>query len=300
MVDNRIRLDGGFQNDVFYLEEKEKVVRVSNARKTKEMILQEIEWMNFLYEHGVAIPKPEMDLEKEEGRIRAYFEFIEGDLMDVTNVFHWKEEMFEQWGRTLGSMHALSKKYRAKEVYRPVWTVENPDVFDIRSNLSPWLKVNYDELMQSLNIYEITSDTFGLIHNDFHQGNLIVTEEGIITTIDFDDCAFNWFAQDIAVAFYHAYWQHSSYNDDTNTFPEIFMHYFFKGYRTENLLHEDTIKQIPIFLKLREIFLYQLFIRKWDRDNLEEWQQYILHGLEEKMKGKIPYAGISDFLKYTF
>ena len=152
--------------------------------------------------------------------------------------------------------------------------------------------------MQRLSAFERKESTFGLIHNDFHQGNLIITKDGTITTIDFDDCAYNWYAQDIAVAFYHAYWQHSSYNGNNKAFPHTFMNHFFKGYQVENFLHEDIVEQIPIFLKLREIFLYQLFDRTWDKNNLEEWQKYTFLDLEEKIKKSIPYAGISDFSIY--
>ncbi|SES22674.1 phosphotransferase enzyme family protein [Psychrobacillus sp. OK032] len=295
MRENAIRLDGGFHNDVYYMEKKGKIVRVSNARKTKEMVLQEIEWMNFLYKHAVAVPKPEMHLEEENSRVITYFEFVKGDVMDVTNALHWNEKVFEQWGKTLGRMHVLSKRFQVEEIHRPVWTVENTDVFGIRASLSSLLRDRYDRLMQSLSAFYSMESTFGMIHNDFHQGNLIITNEGIITTIDFDDCAFNWYAQDIAVAFYHAYWQHSSYNGNSKAFSQIFMNHFLSGYQTENLLHKDVIRQIPIFLKIREIYLYQLFTQKWDKNNLEEWQEYTLVDLEEKISNKTPYAGISDF-----
>ncbi|MFJ8065801.1 phosphotransferase enzyme family protein [Psychrobacillus sp. NPDC096426] len=298
MKENRIRLDGGFHNDLFYMEEKEKVVRISNARKTKEMVLQEIDWMDYLYKQGVAVPKSDLHLEEEKGRVTAYFEFIKGDMLDVTNVLHWNEKTFGQWGKVLGRMHALSKRWEVEEIHRPVWSVGNTDVFGIRIDSSSWLRKYYDRLMQSLCAYESMPNTFGLIHNDFHQGNLIITKDGTITTIDFDDCAYNWYAQDIAVAFYHAYWQHSSYNDNIKAFPQTFMKHFLAGYQTENLLHEDTVEQIPIFLKLREIFLYELFTQKWNENNLEEWQKYTLLNLEEKIKNKVPYAEINDFSIY--
>lgn len=298
MEENRIRLDGGFHNDVFHIEKKGKVVRISDNSKTKEMVLQEIEWMNYLYEKGVSVPKPEMTLESEEERVKAYFEFIKGDQIDVTNLFHWNVKTFEQLGRILGRMHALSKEFNIDVLHRPAWTVENPDVFGIRGSLSPWIRENYDKLMHSLFPYEITPNTYGLIHNDFHQGNLILKNEGTLTTIDFDECAFNWYAQDVAVVFYHAFWQHNSYNGFSDTFHKTFMSHFFAGYKEENFLHEDIIKQIPVFLKLREIFLYQLFKQKWDLNNLEEWQRYTLHDLEDKIKNTIPYAGISDFSIY--
>src|SRR5271154_671527 len=43
---------------------------------------------------------------------------------------------------------------------------------------------------------------FGMIHADLHDGNLLSDGERL-TVIDFDDCAFGWFAYDIAVALYH-------------------------------------------------------------------------------------------------
>lgn len=295
MLENRVRLNGGFNNDVFYIKEKERVVRISEKGKTKEMILQEIEWMNFLYEKGVLVPKPVIPLGYEEERVKTYFEFIKGDQIDVTNKSHWNEKVFKKLGKNLGRMHALSKDFKLKAIQRPEWKVENPDVFNLGRKLDPWIKEKYEELVHSLTSYTITPDTFGLIHNDYHQGNLIIDEEGRITTIDFDECSFNWYAQDIAVAFYHAYWQHSSFNGNTHSFCDIFMSNFFAGYKTENTLHKDIMIQIPIFLKIREIYLYQLFIQKWDMNNLEEWQAYTLHSLKDKIKNQVPYAGINDF-----
>lgn len=77
------------------------------------------------------------------------------------------------------------------------------------------------------------------------------------------------------------------------------MNHFLAGYQAENCLHEDVVKQIPIFLKLREIFLYQLFNQKWDKNNLEEWQKYPLLDLEKKIRNKTPYSGTSDFSIYV-
>lgn len=175
----------------------------------------------------------------------------------------------------LGRMHALSKIFHLDEVHRPVWSIENTDVLGIRGRVAPWIREEYDNLMISLCHFDITPETYGLIHNDFHQGNLII-KEGTITTIDFDECSYNWFAQDIAVAFYHAYWQNKTYNVNVDRFTKTFYSCFFAGYQAEKMIQPEMIKQIPIFLKLREIFLYQLFIQKWDLNQLEEWQRFTL------------------------
>ncbi|MEB9878490.1 phosphotransferase [Bacillus cereus] len=207
---------------------------------------------------------------------------IPGDSIDVKNKSHWNEVTFKQFGKSLGRIHAISKIHKFESIHRPAWRNDNPDVFNIRENLIPWIGEKYDKLLNNLTSDNITPDNFGLIHNDYHQGNLIMDKKGFITIIDFDDCSYNWFAQDLAVAFYHAYWQHDS----------------FKGYKTENSLHKDTIKQIPTFLKLREIYLYQIFNQSWDTNHLEAWQEYTLQNLETKIKNETPYAGIHDFSIY--
>ncbi|WP_066318995.1 phosphotransferase enzyme family protein [Bacillus sp. FJAT-29814] len=295
MRENRIRLNGGFHNEVFYDEEINRVVRISEPVKTKEMVMAELQWMKFLYDEGVRVPWPDMSIDIEAGRVKTTFEYISGVSLDVTNVAHWNAEMFKQMGRILGRMHSLSKECELQDVNRPRWTPVNQDVFQIRKNLSPWLQEKYEIWMQRLAPYQIKWDTFGLIHNDFHQGNLIVNEEGTLTVIDFDECSYNWYAQDLAVCFYHAYWQHDSFNGDAEEFCESFLSSFFKGYQEENLLHPDTVEQISLFLKLREIFLYALFLRKWDLVSLEDWQKFTLHDLEKKIEKETPYAGIVDF-----
>ncbi|CAM3808860.1 phosphotransferase enzyme family protein [Mesobacillus thioparans] len=294
----KIRLNGGFHNEVYYLKGENRILRISDVHKTEKSILQELEWMDFLQKHGVRVPLAEMKIRNYNGRISTFLEYIEGNPVEVTNQAFWNNKTFEKFGRILGRMHALSKTYEVTEVYRPVWTKDKQDVFSIKSNLEPGMKRIYEDLIGKLLTHPIAADTYGLIHNDFHQGNLIVSNQGDIVVIDFDECSYNWFAQDIAVFFYHAYWQQESFNGLTEDFCREFLQSFFAGYQAENLIHEVTINQIPIFLKLREIYLYQLFLHKWDLDQLEEWQKHTLNNLKDVIENQLPYAGIVDFSVY--
>ncbi len=259
------------------------------------MVLQELEWMSFLSDNGMVIAKPMRSLEVRDGNVHAYFEYIEGEQVDVTNIHHWNEANFRQLGRMIGKMHSLSKEFKLAVNHRPVWTCDTPDVYGIRKNLEPLVIERYDEWMKHLSSYLPTIDTFGFIHNDFHQGNILV-REGILTIIDFDECSFNWFAQDLAVLFYHAYWQNGSFtNDDKEQFVHTFMSQVFAGYQEENKLDAVIVKQIPIFLKLREIFLFQLFTKEWDLEQLQDWLKYTIHDLKVKISSEEPYGGIYDF-----
>ncbi|WP_088071690.1 phosphotransferase enzyme family protein [Gottfriedia luciferensis] len=292
------KLSGGFQNDVFYDQKSNRIIRKSNTEKTKRTVLQEIEWVNFLHKQGLDVAKADLNVEYENGRIITYFEYIDGVPMDVTNPKHWNKSRFEQWGKILGKMHSLSKEYKISEIYRPIWSYDNPDVFRIREQLQTNMKEIYNKYIEKLLEFRKSPSTFGLIHNDFHQGNLIVVEDKLFI-IDFDNCAYNWFAQDIATAFYHAYWQQTSFNRENEHFIESFMKHFFKGYKQENVIHSDVIEQIPIFLKLRELFLYNLFTVKWDLNQLEDWQKYTLNDLQNKIMNEIPYADQNDFSIYV-
>ncbi|MES9682370.1 aminoglycoside phosphotransferase family protein [Gottfriedia acidiceleris] len=96
---NYMRLSGGFQNDVFYDQDNNRVVRQSNLERTKEMVLQEIDWIIFLHKHGVDVPRANRNLREEEGRVITYFKYIDGEKIDVTNPNHWNKHLFEQWGK---------------------------------------------------------------------------------------------------------------------------------------------------------------------------------------------------------
>lgn len=298
MKEGYVRLSGGFHNEVFYDKNDNRIIRISDNGKSAEEVRQELQWMNFLHKNGIPLPQPAKEIEVDGGLVKAYFEYVRGNPVDVTNPAHWNEKNFEQFGRILVRMHASSKDYTIERNRRPVWTKEDPDVFGIRDDLAGWLGEEYDCLMEGLHRYKPSYNTFGLIHNDFHQGNFIVRENGEFVVIDFDECAFNWFAQDLAVLFYHAYWQQDSFIGEPEAFSIRFMHHVFSGYQSESELHHDTIAQIPIFLKLREIFLYQLFYRKWDKVHLEDWQEYTLLDLERKIRNRETYAGIADFSAY--
>jgi amicoumacin kinase len=287
-------LNGGLHNEVFYLPDEELVLRISETGKTTEMVLQEIEWMTYLKENGIKVPGVKQ-FNVKSGRPQVFFEYKRGEPIDVRNKQHWNKQTFLELGSVLGHMHALSKTVKKKLNNRPEWSAQNTDVFRIEKSLQKWLAPHYQHWMDCLSDFAKKQDTFGLIHNDFHQGNVLVRPKGELVIIDFDECSYNWFAQDLAAVFYHAYWQHQSFNGDADGFIPEFLHSLFEGYQKWNVLHKDILVQIPVFLKLREIFLYQLFMRKWNIEQLEDWQAFTLTDLKRRIESREPYAGIADF-----
>jgi Ser/Thr protein kinase RdoA (MazF antagonist) len=190
----------------------------------------------------------------------------------------------------MGRMYSTGKKIK---VDRPIWTVHEPDLLNLIPKItSNSIAEKYNQLLMQLARFPLTPDLFGLIHNDFHQGNIFV-DEGRLTVFDFDDCAYHWFAYDLAAAFYHAYWQASSFTPVNTQFSSVFWEHFLRGYHQEHTLNKELIQQIPIFLKIREIFLYTLFWEKWDLENLLDWQNYTLTNLKNNIVSGKPYSNVN-------
>lgn len=299
-------LSGGYQNTVYYIENGEAafIMRLSDAvRKTKEQIEDEVKWLLFLKENNIHVAAPirtqhQSYVESIEGRYHVTaFQKADGKLVDVFNGSVWNKALFEKWGSLIGRLHRLSSEKQLALAHRPVWSRDNPDLLGLGESLEMQeMREVYKRLLEKLQGFEQKKHTFGLIHNDLHQGNFFYDGENI-TLFDFDDCAYHWYAYDIAVSFYHAYWQGTFAKPEDGDFGEDFMKAFISGYKKEHSPDIDILRQIPLFLKIRELFLYGLFIEKWNMEELEEWQEYTLKQLRESILKEKPHSDI-DFLQF--
>lgn len=286
----------GFQNTVYQLGNHHVLRMGEGNRRTFSELENELKFILFLDEKGIPVSKPILSnndhwIEKVENVLIVAFEKATGAAIDVTDPNVWNTALFHHWGKLVGKMHKAAKHI---VLDRPRWSKEDPDILRLLPKISSNLiRQRYIELLEDLKRFKQDSNLFGLIHNDFHQGNFFV-KDGRITVFDFDDCAYHWFAYDLAVSFYHAYWQASSFTPDQTDFSKIFWKHLLSGYREEHVIDNKMIEQIPIFLKIREIFLYVLFLEKWDLENLEDWQAFTLEDLKHKIENNLPYSDV-DF-----
>ncbi|MDN3015945.1 phosphotransferase [Paenibacillus sp. BSR1-1] len=294
----------GFHNSVYSHDHtgNNLVFRISNGtRRSLSGLENELKFVSTFEEYGISVSKPilskyermieEVEYQKQKFYVVA-FEKAEGVPVDVTNKKIWNVTLFYNWGKLTGKMHKVSSKLDAK-LDRPKWTRNQPDLLRLIPKISSTMIADrYLELLEFLKRYNEDPNLFGLMHNDFHQGNFMVND-GRITVFDFDDCAYHWFAYDLAVSFYHAYWQSTSFVPERTDFSETFWVQFLNGYQTEHPISRHLLEQIPIFLKIREIFLYVLFLEKWDLQHLEDWQTFTLKDLKQRIEDKIPYSTVN-------
>jgi amicoumacin kinase len=296
----------GFQNKVF--SGNGFILRITSGnKKTLSMVQSEILLLRFLKGKGISVSAPLRSIHNQfleslnyncETYFVTAFEKAAGGPIQVQDPFQWNHRFFQRWGSLLGQVHHAGKQYSVEKFNtdRPHWSPEHPYNHDIFTNLpSEFITKKYVELIEQIRHFQRDQQHFGLIHNDFHQGNFFVDKDEI-TLFDFDDSAYFYFAYDIATAFYHAYWQHTSFNSAEDDFTFEFLTHFLKGYAKENSLTNELIDQLPDFLKLRELFLYVLFLKVWDSSNLQDWQDYTLNNLKTNIETNRLYAGLDDNL----
>lgn len=305
-----VKLSSGFQNEVYEYtyEGEQRILRVTpSSRRNLKQIQSEIDFIRSLQEGGVNVSLPGAscfgnDIERivmdEEAFFITSFVKVPGQFVNVANEQEWNEKLFQNWGQTIGKMHAIAKKNDSdyKKYERPIW---KPDVkaMNFLLSISKSLAISYEKIITEVQMLSKERDTYGLIHNDLHQGNFFV-QDTTLTIFDFDDCSFCWFAQDIAATFYHAMWQGLSVRPEHVSFPQEFMKHFIEGYNKEHTMNKEILRQIPLFLKLREVFLFTLFYEVWDFDKLEEWQAYTLKDLRYRIEQGVPYTDV-DFLSFA-
>ncbi|GAA0314908.1 hypothetical protein GCM10008967_01770 [Bacillus carboniphilus] len=196
-----------------------------------------------------------------------------------------KWELVEEWGKTIGQLHRITKEYTpSNQVKRPDWNEEELLKIEEFVKSPPQKVLQYrDNVIEQINQLAINSDVFGLIHSDIHSGNFLI-ENGKINVFDFDDCSYHWFASDIAIALYYTMLGRDYHKEDNReAIANRFLEHFLKGYKTENTIPREAIESIPLFLRLRDIVLYAVINKKLDPDTLDENDRLFIKMVTERV-----------------
>ncbi|MCQ6557283.1 phosphotransferase enzyme family protein [Paenibacillus mendelii] len=304
---------GGFQNFVYeyQLQGKSYILRFTpSSHRTVNIVQAELDWILYLARNGMSVSIPICSLngvmtevieasgmyftvvsfEKAEGRKISYPECLE----DVV--------LYEKLGRMTGKIHALSKLYQPEDasVRRQEWTdnyyLQNID-FLPDSQLR--IKERYLQLVNEINNLSHKEDDYGLIHGDMGVGNFFINEQGDITLFDFDEAQYSWFVEDIAIQLYYLVYVYG--DEDGRALREEqaqrFMKPFMEGYRSENTLDDDWLKQLPLFLQLRELIVYIGAHRNYDGDESfshsdNQWFKDWIAESRNRLENGIPIVNI--------
>lgn len=295
----------GYHNQVFIITRNtDRIVARLSSRsdRTLEDIGTELDWIATLDEAGVQVAKPislpgydqVIDLKTEgSGYQLVLFRHTEGRPVDVSDVNEWNEKLFYEWGRQIAGMHNVD----SNEIDRPIYK----DSGEKNSRpMQDWLKSRHEQLFNHMTKWERRPETFGLVHNDLHQGNFHLNENGLIF-FDFDDCAYHFYAQDLAVSIYHALWTGTAFHPESESFPVDFLTSFLNGYAACRSLTMEMYDQLLVCLQMREVYLYALFVSEWNKNEMMGWQFDKLQELEINIKSNlIPYKEELEKVKHFF
>ena len=217
--DGHIRLLDGFESFIleFHRKGQSFILRIGHSlRRSENLIRGEVDWINYLYQGGASVAKAILTVDGElvapvaDGHgghfLATAFEKAPGK---PPNKDQWGEALVDRYGRLLGRMHALAKTYVPTDLAwkRPEW--DDPEMLDI----GIWLPESeslvldkYRNLKSHLDNLPRSRESYGLIHQDAHAGNLFVDDKGRITLFDFDDCTYSWFINDIAIVLFILSW----------------------------------------------------------------------------------------------
>jgi len=226
-----------------------------SAERSIDLVSAEVDFVNHLAAKGINVARP---VPSTSGRFvekltlplgtfhAVVFRGLPGSQLEIENL---PPEMFVQWGKALGEIHNASQSYSAQG--RQTWR----DHLDMVLKELPQKELKargvVNQLVEKLTQFPVNGSNFGMVHFDFELDNIVWngTEAGII---DFDDCAYYWFAADIAFALRDLFGNNPKRVD----FQDLSFQSFILGYRLVRRISQADIEQIPVFLQLHNLILY--------------------------------------------
>jgi Ser/Thr protein kinase RdoA (MazF antagonist) len=271
------------------------VLRLGHSfRRSLDATSGEVDFINYLADDGLSVPRA---LPSREGALVEPVRARQGHFVAVlferapggfVRQEGWNDELFVSMGAYLGQLHALSRRYAPERRLRPdIFEESVPLLDDFIPQQDSVIRDRANELIERLRALPQDAQGYGMIHVDFHRGNFFV-HDGQVWLFDFDDCQYSWFVHDIAMALFYALPHRCSSSQDVQR-GHNFLRRFLAGYYRENELDRDWLKEIPAFLKLRELELYAAINRSFDLDNLDPWTASFMEGRKARLEEGAPY-----------
>jgi Ser/Thr protein kinase RdoA (MazF antagonist) len=213
-------------------------------------------------------------LETENALFHAcVFEAAPGAHVEVASS-DWGPHLFKEWGRSLATLHTLSRVYAPVGHRRLSWD-EDDVLVNARDYLPPAESSARRELGRVrdwLSGQPAGGNEFGLIHGDFCRVNFHY-ERPYITVFDFDDSCYHWFVYDLVCALAPASFRPAEER-------RAYRDWMIEGYGQVLQLDEAWKLNFDWLLRLRHLYIFTLHLRNWDG----EFQQHPKRPLLERLR----------------
>ena len=307
---NQIHALNGFESFIyeFRRDAKDYILRITHSlRRSEDLICGEVDWINTLSDGGVSVARA---IHSQDGNLVEQIEDPQGGTSLVTAFVKaagrrpweagWTPERYATYGALLGKMHALAENYQPANAAwkRPEW---DDEIMEFVERFLPdsenLAKQKYRAICDHLHTLPKEPNSYGLIHQDAHQSNFLMDDDGCVTLFDFDDCGYSWFINDIAIVLFYI----SVEEEDAPAFTQAFMPHFLRGYRQFHSLEAKWLKEIPAFLKMREIELYAVIHRDFDLSNIDNaWCAQFMRARKDKIERDVPFIDFDFEMLATY
>lgn len=261
-----------------------------------EQIKAELEFMQYLQLNGFPTVTPIQSISGElietlqtpEGTyIAVVFSAANGINLDADTI---TAQQMEEWGRSLASLHFLSKTFEPVSERRKSW-LDTVQFMESVFKKHPGEQVALQELSRVKNWLEslpANKDVFGLIHYDFQLDNIFWEEDKnhCFNIIDFDDALYHWYAVDIVTAL-------DDFIDDDNPRSKLLIQSFLNGYRSKMDLEDDVVAQFPQFQRYANLYKFAKIVKSLDHGEINETPSWFVG-----LRGKL--VRVSDELRQKF
>ncbi|MGN7478766.1 phosphotransferase enzyme family protein [Solibacillus silvestris] len=261
-----------------------------------EQIKAELEFMQYLQSNGFSTvsPIPSVNsklietLKTEEGMyIAVVFNAANGINLDEDTI---TEKQMEEWGKSLASLHSLSKTFEPLCARRKSW-LDSLQFMERVFKKHPGEELALQELSEMTNWLQslsIDKDVFGLIHYDFQLDNLFFEEDKVphFNVIDFDDAVYHWYALDLVTAL-------DDFIADDNPRSKLLIYSFLDGYRSKMVLENDVVDQFPQFQRYANLYKYARLLKSLDYGEIHDTPRWF-----DELKVKL--VRVADKLRNKF
>lgn len=302
--------DGG--RNVVYNCEKEgastKILRIAYLNdRSREDLLGEVEYIQYLFEHGGSVSNV---ISSQKGNLLeeithnnhtffvCLFEKARGKML-VENHYQYREgvsisEYYYNCGKVLGKLHQLSKGYAPVHRRNSFFDKYNVEYIDnlIPSTL-PLLKEKMIELLKTLEGLDKNSESFGMVHFDYNDGNYMIDfDTGQITVFDFDNSCFCWYMYDLANVWMNGLgW--IQFQPDPGKRKDFMDDYFktvLEGYTSETKIEDSMLNNLPLFIQVNMmeniIDAFEVMRNSGEELKCDEELSYSIKCLEEDISYK--------------
>jgi amicoumacin kinase len=252
----------------FSSQGRELMLRLTQpAHRDRRHVEEEVAWVRHLAAHGVAVCAPVRSVQgrwvetvshADEGPcVAVVTERARGRAVGAAGVGAWGAELFREWGRTAGRLHAASESFAPPSGFRRN-VLDGRALSEHAARSLPATARRVADLVRSawdeLAALPVDPSCYGMIHGDLTPGNLRC-DDGRLILFDCDDCGFAWFAYDLAIAVHSALYRLSR-RADFRTEARSFFAHFISGYETEKPLGALWADKLPRFMGLYNSLAY--------------------------------------------